>query len=101
MFQGNIKGDMMTDMILNDILHDTAAELQAVEDDNNIYDEAVTMQHNPTLENIYQRLEQMEVKFYGEKVFFYKNFVLDFTLLNYCTCKKYRLHIYIFLLQNV
>ena len=61
MLQGDVKGDMMTDMILNDILHDTAAELQSIEDDNNIYDEAVTMQHNPTLENIYQRLEQMEV----------------------------------------
>lgn len=48
------------DMILNDILRDTAEELQMIELDNKIRKEAVTMQDSPTLENLLQRLEQME-----------------------------------------
>lgn len=60
--KGEINGELMTDMILNDLMYDTALELQSIEDDDNIKDEAVTMHHNPTLENIYQRLEQMELE---------------------------------------
>lgn len=70
----------MTDMILNDILHDTASELQSLEDDGDIHAEAVTMHHNPTLENIYQRLEQMEVYVYSFLIFY-----------TYGMCKKLNL----------
>ena len=48
-------------MILQDVLRDTAEELESLEDEDNVRSEAVTMHHNPTLENMYQRLEQMEV----------------------------------------
>lgn len=48
-------------MILGEVLDDTAKEYQRLERDEHVHREAVTMQDNPTLENIYQRLEQMEV----------------------------------------
>ena len=48
-------------MILGEVLDDTAHEYQRLESDTSIHREAITMQDNPTLENIYQRLEQMEV----------------------------------------
>lgn len=48
-------------MILNDILRDTAEELQMIELDDRVRKEAVTMQDSPTLENLMQRLEEMEV----------------------------------------
>ncbi|KAL4223193.1 hypothetical protein ACF0H5_016665 [Mactra antiquata] len=57
-----INKDMISDMLLNDLVYDTAVELQSLEDDDEIRDRAVTMHHNPTLENIYQRLEQMELE---------------------------------------
>ena len=61
-FQAEINGEILSDMILQDVLRDTAEELESLEDEENVGSEAVTMHHNPTLENMYQRLEQMEVK---------------------------------------
>jgi len=53
--------EMMTDMILNDLMLETAKELQSLEDEDAVTRDAARMQRNPTLENMYQRLEQMEV----------------------------------------
>lgn len=55
-------GDDLTNMILGEVLQDTAQEYQRLERDDSIRKEAVTMQDNPTLENIFQRLEQMEME---------------------------------------
>ncbi|XP_076108762.1 protein moonraker-like isoform X2 [Mytilus galloprovincialis] len=55
-------GDDLTNMILGEVLDDTAKEYQRLERDEHVHREAVTMQDNPTLENIYQRLEQMEME---------------------------------------
>ena len=63
-------------MILHDLLRDTAEELESLEDTEEAKREAVTMHHNPTLENMYQRLEQMEVglfcQVHGRNLFEFK-----------------------------
>ncbi|WAR01464.1 MOONR-like protein [Mya arenaria] len=58
--EGN--GEMLTDMILNDILHDTASELESLEGDDHTHRHASALVNNPTMENMYQRLEQMELE---------------------------------------
>ena len=60
-------------MILSEVLQDTANEYQRIEKEEEVNREAITMQDNPTLENIYQRLEQMEVKLYREYIILYNN----------------------------
>jgi uncharacterized protein YrzB (UPF0473 family) len=60
-------------MILSEVLQDTAKEYQRIEKEEEVNREAITMQDNPTLENIYQRLEQMEVKLYREYIILYNN----------------------------
>ncbi|KAL3856853.1 hypothetical protein ACJMK2_011564 [Sinanodonta woodiana] len=57
-----VDADMLSDMILNDVLWDTAEELGYLEDNESTRKEAVRMQDNPTLENIFQKLEQMEIE---------------------------------------
>lgn len=59
--KAQLNSEMVSDMILNDLVLDTAEELQSLEDDEMVTRQATRMQHNPTLENMYQRLEQMEV----------------------------------------
>ncbi|XP_062568030.1 protein moonraker-like [Saccostrea cucullata] len=53
-------GDVLAEMILNDIIRDTAEELENLEMSERAGREAVRLQNNPTLENVFQRLEQME-----------------------------------------
>lgn len=48
-------------MILDDIIRDTAAEMENLEMMERAEREAIRLQDNPTLENVFQRLEQMEV----------------------------------------
>ena len=55
-----MNGEVLSDMILHDLLRDTAEEMESLEDEQSAKKEAATMHHNPTLENMYQRLEQME-----------------------------------------
>ena len=55
-------------MILGEVLQDTAKEYQRIEKEEEVNREAITMQDHPTLENIYQRLEQMEVTLYTEYI---------------------------------
>ena len=50
-------------MILNDILYDTVTEMQSMEDGTRVSQRAAAALQNPTLENLYQRLEEMEVAF--------------------------------------
>ncbi|KAK3606561.1 hypothetical protein CHS0354_041522 [Potamilus streckersoni] len=57
-----VDADMLSDMILNDVLWDTAEELGYLEENESTRKEAVRMQDNPTLENIFQKLEQMEIE---------------------------------------
>lgn len=52
--------DVLSDMILHDLLCDTVDELQSHEQQEADYSEAVTMQDAPSLETMYQRLAQME-----------------------------------------
>ena len=60
--KAEVNGEILSDMILHDVLRDTAEELESLEDEETVRREAATMHHNPTLENMYERLEQMEVK---------------------------------------
>ncbi|XP_061197750.1 protein moonraker-like [Saccostrea echinata] len=53
-------GDVLAEMILNDIIRDTAEELENLEMSERAGCEAIRLQNNPTLENVFQRLEQME-----------------------------------------
>ena len=62
--KAEVNGEILSDMILHDVLRDTAEELESLEDEETVRREGVTMHHNPTLENMYERLEQMEVKVY-------------------------------------
>lgn len=60
-FQIEANGDILAEMILDDIIRDTAAELENLEIMERAEREAIRLQDNPTLENVFQRLEQMEV----------------------------------------
>jgi len=60
-YQSGEGGERVTDLILGDLLGETARELQALEDAQHTQRSAASHLHNPTLENMYQRLEQMEV----------------------------------------
>lgn len=60
-FQVEANGDILAEMILDDIIRDTAAELENLEIMERAEREAIRLQDNPTLENVFQRLEQMEV----------------------------------------
>ena len=60
-YQSGEGGERVTDLILGDLLGETARELQALEDAQHTQRSAASLLHNPTLENMYQRLEQMEV----------------------------------------
>ena len=60
--QAEVNGEILSDMILHDLLRDTAEELESLEEEESARRDAVTMHHSPTLENMYQRLEQMEVR---------------------------------------
>ncbi|KAH3886232.1 protein moonraker-like isoform X2 [Dreissena polymorpha] len=60
--KGELNGEMLTEMLLNDLLYDTASELQSLEEGEGAGLEAAALQNNPTLENMYQRLEQMELE---------------------------------------
>lgn len=51
----------MAEMILDDIIRDTAAEMENLEMIERAEREAIRLHDNPTLENVFQRLEQMEV----------------------------------------
>lgn len=53
-------GDILAEMILDDIIRDTAAEMENLEMMERAEREAIRLQDNPTLENVFQRLEQME-----------------------------------------
>lgn len=46
---------------MDDIIRDTAGELENLERSQRAEQEAIRLQDNPTLENVFQRLEQMEV----------------------------------------
>ena len=59
--QAEEDGDKITDMILNDVLFDTVGELQSMEDNTRVSHRAAAALQNPTLENLFQRLEEMEV----------------------------------------
>lgn len=54
-------GDILAEMILDDIIRDTAMEMENLEVMERAEREAIRLQDNPTLENVFQRLEQMEV----------------------------------------
>ena len=54
-------GDILAEMILDDIIRDTAMEMENLEMMERAEREAIRLQDNPTLENVFQRLEQMEV----------------------------------------
>lgn len=60
-FQVEANGDILAEMILDDIIRDTAAEMENLEMMERAECEAIRLQDNPTLENVFQRLEQMEV----------------------------------------
>jgi len=60
-YQSGEGGERVTDLILGDLLGETARELQALEAAEHTQRSAASLLHNPTLENMYQRLEQMEV----------------------------------------
>nr|XP_022337777.1 protein moonraker-like isoform X3 [Crassostrea virginica] len=53
-------GDILAEMILDDIIRDTAMEMENLELMERAEREAIRLQDNPTLENVFQRLEQME-----------------------------------------
>ncbi|KAK3084266.1 hypothetical protein FSP39_010828 [Pinctada imbricata] len=55
-----MNGDVLSDMILEDVLTDTVKEMERVQLENRAHREAISMQDNPTLETMFQRLEQME-----------------------------------------
>lgn len=59
--QVEANGDILAEMILDDIIRDTAAEMENLEMMERAEREAIRLQDNPTLENVFQRLEQMEV----------------------------------------
>ncbi|XP_056009035.1 protein moonraker-like isoform X2 [Ostrea edulis] len=54
------RGDVLAEIILDDIIRDTAGELENLERSQRAEQEAIRLQDNPTLENVFQRLEQME-----------------------------------------
>lgn len=60
-FQAGTRGDVLAEIILDDIIRDTAGELENLERSQRAEQEAIRLQDNPTLENVFQRLEQMEV----------------------------------------
>ncbi|XP_046543836.1 protein moonraker-like [Haliotis rubra] len=59
-FQSSIYDDSMTSQLLDDILADTVHDMHNMDDRERVRKKAVSMQDAPTLETIFQRLEQME-----------------------------------------
>ena len=55
------QGDLLTDMILGEVLDDTAEEFERMEMQDKAHRRAIKMQDSPTLENLVQRLAEMEV----------------------------------------
>ncbi|KAL5017134.1 hypothetical protein ScPMuIL_006723 [Solemya velum] len=55
-----VNEEAVSDMILQDILRDTASELQRLEGETTAHKHALSCQDNPTLEGIFQQLEYME-----------------------------------------
>ena len=61
LFQVETNVDLLADMILHDVLADTALELQRLEDEDKAESEPVQLQDAPDVSVMLQRLKEMEV----------------------------------------
>ncbi|XP_030044358.1 protein moonraker-like, partial [Microcaecilia unicolor] len=55
-----VSTDVVSEMLLNDVLEDTARELWNMERYKKLHSEAISMQESPNLEIMMQRLEEIE-----------------------------------------
>ena len=62
--QASDQGDLLSDLILDDILEDTAQAMQRMERRVDIEQQAVNMEEAPTIEGLLQTLDIMEVSLY-------------------------------------
>ncbi|XP_030041821.1 protein moonraker isoform X2 [Microcaecilia unicolor] len=58
--QAAVSTDVVSEMLLNDVLEDTARELWNMERYKKLHNEAISMQESPNLEIMMQRLEEIE-----------------------------------------
>ena len=68
--------DVLADMILHDVLDETVCELQKTEDEDIAEEIAWNMQQAPSVTNLVQRLQEMEV--HGDHTcffVFFKSFI--------------------------